>query len=195
MNSKYAGSMGFQRLIKTIKSAGGGGGGAPTADSIDSSHIIDEAIINNDIANGTITFNKLHNDLLSAIAGQIAVFELTNNANSVAAFEATLRYDNPNEDPANSNDDYIIIFSGERVEIADTKYIACVLPTDFAPKQFELIISGPDSYIEIDQIGAGLANPENGIMNANVDSISKITFDIARGHQNYLEMIILVLSP
>jgi hypothetical protein len=195
MNSKYAGSMGFQRLIKTIKSAGGGGGGAPTADSIDGSHIIDEAITNDDIANGTLTFNKLHSDLLSAIAGQIAVFELTNDATSSAAFSARLRYDNPDEDPANSDDDYIIIFSGERVEIGETKYIACVLPTNFAPKQFQLIISGPDSYIEIDQISASLANPDNGIMNANVAGTNIITFDIARGHQNYLEMVVVVVSP
>lgn len=59
MNHKYNGTMGFQRLIKTIKSGGGGGGGAPGADSVSSSTIIDGTIANADIANGAIDETKL----------------------------------------------------------------------------------------------------------------------------------------
>lgn len=59
MNSKYAGSLGNQRLIKEIKRM---------AHNITSSQIID----------GTIGAQDLDTNLINAIAAQIGVFEITN---------------------------------------------------------------------------------------------------------------------
>ena len=72
MNSKYGGSMGYQRLIKTIKSIGGGGGEL-TADSIDSSHIINGSILSTDICNNTITSSNILN-------GTILETDISNHA-------------------------------------------------------------------------------------------------------------------
>jgi hypothetical protein len=54
MNSKYSGSMGFQRLIKAVESDDGGGGGGLTANSVDSSHIINGSIVGADISTSAI---------------------------------------------------------------------------------------------------------------------------------------------
>jgi hypothetical protein len=52
MNHKYSGSMGAQRLIKAMKSAGnsGGGGASLTTNSIDTTHISNGSITSDDLA-------------------------------------------------------------------------------------------------------------------------------------------------
>jgi hypothetical protein len=50
MNSKYSGSMGYQRLIKEIKRDVGGGGGPPGLDSVGTLEIINESIIEDDLS-------------------------------------------------------------------------------------------------------------------------------------------------
>lgn len=60
---KYNGTMGFQRLLKTIKS-----GGAPGPDSVSSSTIINGTIANADIADGAISQAKFDENLLTALA-------------------------------------------------------------------------------------------------------------------------------
>ena len=61
MNSKFSGSMGYQRLIKEIKRDTGGG--ALTSDSVDTTHIINGSITTADISNGAITVEKFHPEL------------------------------------------------------------------------------------------------------------------------------------
>ena len=58
MNSKFSGSMGYQRLIKEIKRDTGGGGGPPKPNSVDTTHIINGTITTADISNGAITEEK-----------------------------------------------------------------------------------------------------------------------------------------
>jgi hypothetical protein len=53
MNSKYTGSMGFQRLIKAVKNTG-----TPGPDSVGTSQIINNSIGTADIADGAITEAK-----------------------------------------------------------------------------------------------------------------------------------------
>lgn len=84
MNSKYAGSMGYQRLIKTIKSIGGGGGdGELTADSVDSSHIINGSILSTDICNNTITGSNIAVGTITSsniLNGTILETDISNHA-------------------------------------------------------------------------------------------------------------------
>ena len=84
MNSKYGGTMGYQRLIKTIKSIGGGGGdGELTADSIDSSHIINGSILSTDICNNTITGSNIAVGTITSsniLNGTILETDISNNA-------------------------------------------------------------------------------------------------------------------
>jgi hypothetical protein len=63
MNSKYGGSMGYQRLIKEIKrDTGGGEGGPPGPDSVGTSQIINGTITTADICDNAITNAKIaHN--------------------------------------------------------------------------------------------------------------------------------------
>jgi hypothetical protein len=57
MNSRFSGSMGYQRLIKEIK-RDTGGGGPPGPDSVGTSQIINNSIGTADIADGAITEAK-----------------------------------------------------------------------------------------------------------------------------------------
>jgi hypothetical protein len=60
MNSKYGGSMGYQRLIKEIKrDTGGGEGGPPGPDSVGTSQIINGTITTADICDNAITYEKI----------------------------------------------------------------------------------------------------------------------------------------
>jgi hypothetical protein len=69
MNSKYNGSMGYQRLIKEIKrDTGGGGGGPPGPDSVGTSQIINGTITTADISDGAITQAKFSPELQLALA-------------------------------------------------------------------------------------------------------------------------------
>lgn len=69
MNSKFSGSMGYQRLIKEIKrDTGGGGGGPPGPDSVDTTHIINGTITTADISDGAITEAKFSPELQLALA-------------------------------------------------------------------------------------------------------------------------------
>jgi hypothetical protein len=62
MNSKYTGSMGFQRLIKAVKNTG-----TPGADSVGTSQIINDSIGTADIADGAITQAKFSAELQLAL--------------------------------------------------------------------------------------------------------------------------------
>lgn len=64
MNSKYTGSMGFQRLIKAVKNTGG----TPGANSVDTTHIINGTITTADISDGAITQAKFSPELQLALA-------------------------------------------------------------------------------------------------------------------------------
>ena len=84
MNSKYSGSMGQQRLIKTMKNigggGGGGGGGALTNNSVDSVHILNGAVDTDEIADGAITIPKFAPDfvnVLQEMADRIMALEQT----------------------------------------------------------------------------------------------------------------------
>ena len=77
MNSKYGGSMGYQRLIKTIKSSGGG---ELTANSVDSVHILNGAVDTDEIADGSITNDKFAPEfvtLLQEMSDRIMALEQT----------------------------------------------------------------------------------------------------------------------
>jgi hypothetical protein len=51
MNSRFSGSMGYQRLIKEIKrDTGGGGGGPPGPDSVGTSQIINASVAKEDLS-------------------------------------------------------------------------------------------------------------------------------------------------
>lgn len=76
MNSKYAGSLGNQRLIKEVKRM---------AHNITSSQIID----------GTIGAQDLDSNLINTISAQIGVFEITNTTASF--FLVTMRDGNGND--------------------------------------------------------------------------------------------------
>jgi hypothetical protein len=60
---KYSGTMGFQRLIKAVKNTG-----TPGADSVGTSQIINGAVGEADIADGSITEAKFHPDLQLSLA-------------------------------------------------------------------------------------------------------------------------------
>jgi hypothetical protein len=64
MNSRFSGSMGYQRLIKEIKRDVGG---PPGPDSVGTSQIINNSIGTADIADGAITQEKFHPDLQLAL--------------------------------------------------------------------------------------------------------------------------------
>jgi len=66
MNSKYNGSMGFQRLIKEIKRDVGG---PPGPDSVSSANIINRTIISADIALATIDISNLSASCISSLSG------------------------------------------------------------------------------------------------------------------------------
>ena len=79
---KYNGSMGFQRLMKTMKNSGGGGGGggALTADSVDSLHILNGAVDTDEINDGAITISKFAPDFVAVLqefANRIMALEQT----------------------------------------------------------------------------------------------------------------------
>jgi hypothetical protein len=65
MNSKYNGSMGYQRLIKEIKRDVGG---PPGPDSVGTSQIINNSIGTDDIADGAITEAKFSGAIQLALA-------------------------------------------------------------------------------------------------------------------------------
>jgi hypothetical protein len=70
MNSKYNGSMGYQRLIKQIKrDTGGGGGGPPGPDSVGTSQLINGTITTADIALGTIDISNLSASCIASLSG------------------------------------------------------------------------------------------------------------------------------
>jgi len=66
MNSKYNGSMGFQRLIKEIKRDVGG---PPGPDSVGTSQIINGTITTADIALGTIDISNLSASCIASLSG------------------------------------------------------------------------------------------------------------------------------
>jgi hypothetical protein len=66
MNSRYNGSMGYQRLIKEIK-RDTGGGGPPGPDSVGTSQIINGTITTADISDGAITEAKFSPELQLAL--------------------------------------------------------------------------------------------------------------------------------
>ena len=84
---KFSGTMGFQRLIKTIKRTGG----TPGPDSVSSSDIIDGTISTSDISDGAITPAKLSSELQTNLTttayyinnllfpGWYGTFTITNN--------------------------------------------------------------------------------------------------------------------
>ena len=84
---KFSGTMGFQRLIKTIKRTGG----TPEPDSVSSSAIIDGTISTSDISDGAITPAKLSSELYTGLLttayyvnnlmypGWYGTFTITNN--------------------------------------------------------------------------------------------------------------------
>jgi hypothetical protein len=112
MNLKYGGSMGYQRLIKAIKS--GGEGGPPGPDTIGTSQIINETITTADISNGAITEAKLSSELQNRLLdfsqslynleypGFWGTFKFTNDNTSDHGAELTItvekRYYNPVND-------------------------------------------------------------------------------------------------
>jgi hypothetical protein len=65
MNSRYNGSMGYQRLIKEIKRDVGG---PPGPDSVDTTQIINGTITTADISDGAITLEKFSSELQLALA-------------------------------------------------------------------------------------------------------------------------------
>jgi hypothetical protein len=67
MNSRFSGSMGYQRLIKEIK-RDTGGGGPPGPDSVGTSQIINGTITTADISDGAITVEKFSPELQLALA-------------------------------------------------------------------------------------------------------------------------------
>jgi hypothetical protein len=69
MNSRYAGTMGIQRLIKEIKRDTGGGGGPPGPDSVGTSQIINGTITTADIALGTIDISNLSASCIASLSG------------------------------------------------------------------------------------------------------------------------------
>jgi hypothetical protein len=64
MNSRFSGSMGYQRLIKEIKRDGGG---PPGPDSVGTSQIINGTITTADISDGAITPEKFSPELQLAL--------------------------------------------------------------------------------------------------------------------------------
>jgi hypothetical protein len=76
MNSKFSGSMGYQRLIKEIKRDVGGPLGA---DSVDTTHIINGSITTKDISDGAITIEKFSPAFQLALAEvQQKIYNLEN---------------------------------------------------------------------------------------------------------------------
>jgi hypothetical protein len=69
MNSRFNGSMGYQRLIKEIKRDVGGGGGPPGPDSVGTSQIINGTITTADIALGTIDISNLSASCIASLSG------------------------------------------------------------------------------------------------------------------------------
>jgi hypothetical protein len=65
MNSRFSGSMGYQRLIKEIKRDTGG---PPGPDSVGTSQIINGTITTADISDGAITVEKFHPELQTQLA-------------------------------------------------------------------------------------------------------------------------------
>jgi hypothetical protein len=81
MNSRFSGSMGYQRLIKEIK-RDTGGGGPPGPDSVGTSQIINGTITTADICDNAITNAKIaHNAVgnTNIISGAITHAKLSSN--------------------------------------------------------------------------------------------------------------------
>jgi|LakMenE01Jun11ns_1017448.scaffolds.fasta_scaffold9836791_1 hypothetical protein len=102
MNSRYNGSMGYQRLIKEIKRDVGG---PPGPDSVGTSQIINGTITTADISNEAITQAKLHPDVQIFLAnvgqdlynlknpGFYGTFKFTNDNSSDSGATLTITVD------------------------------------------------------------------------------------------------------
>jgi hypothetical protein len=90
---KYSGTMGFQRLIKAIKSGGGGGtSGPPGPDSVGTSQIINGTVGEADIADGAITEAKFSSELQTRLLDfSQSLFNL-----EYPGFWGTIRFTNDN---------------------------------------------------------------------------------------------------
>jgi hypothetical protein len=87
MNSKYTGSMGYQRLLKAVKNTG-----TPGADSVGTSQIINNSINTADIADGAITEEKFS----PAVQLALAIFSQSLFNLEYPGFYGTLRIKNSN---------------------------------------------------------------------------------------------------
>jgi hypothetical protein len=138
--------------------------------------IPNNSITTNHIQDYTITGDKIACELLNAIAGQVGVFEITNNVNGGSGdFYATFRYLNKT--------DYINVFEDEHVVFNTTKYINYYLPSNFVTLSFQLVLDkGITSY------SLTYTPPENGILNDSQTGAGRIEFNIGRNIQHYLEV-------
>ena len=94
MNSKYNGSMGFQRLIKEIK-RDVGGGGPPGPDSVGTSQIIDASVTKNDLSTQLQDFIDNTNTALSVRNINLIIIN-SHNSQVDFAYDVTITDENSN---------------------------------------------------------------------------------------------------
>jgi len=155
MNSKFSGSMGYQRLIKEIKRDSGGG--PPGPNSVSSSTIVNGAVGEVDIADGAITEAKFHPTLQTNLAtfsynlynlqypGWYGNFKITNaNLSSPYTFTFTVYFETFN-DVTNSTD---VVDSVGPLTLNHNQHYDLVLP-------IQSRLTNKDTVIKLDYTTSG----------------------------------------
>jgi hypothetical protein len=140
--------------------------------TITESNIADGSITDAKIATGTITYNSLNSSLIKAINGQIGVFEIRNAGGSNVDFTIDFQIVSPQVD----------IFLNEYVvNNGASNFLSYLIPNNFTELTFLITTSCTI---------ASFVSNHGGSANETQVGAGKISFEIKRGQQNYLQFTI-----
>jgi hypothetical protein len=154
MNSKYNGSMGYQRLIKEIKRDVGGGGGPPGPDSVSSSTIVNGSVTQDDLSTQLQNFVDGTKTVLSISKINLIINNLSSSHKSFN-YEITFTDEDSNETNA--------FASAVGIQPGSSQSVLLTIPTSLLTTTITFAINTNSIIVDEYGIGSGATEVDYNI--------------------------------